>query len=1341
MDVLRQPLRDPPPAETVGAALSLLDEPDQAFARVAVELGFLTPAALERAVAARPQSPPPAPPAPPGRAGPTLGPSLLRQRLLSAFQLARIQQEIARRIVRCEACGAFANVAGREPGAVTRCPACAAALAVPLFLERDDVRGPFDSAGPPTPLARPAPSDPLADLHLPAAPTPGDTAAAPSGPDIPAGLGIGLPNAPATLAASSGASPTRGVPTGLDASSPGAPGSAHRLFGRYEILEVLGRGGMGVVYKARQLDLRRLVALKVMRDGSCADEKSRHRFHREAEAVARLRHPNLVAIFDAGAQDDVAYLTMELVEGRSLETVLQESPPDERQAVAWIEASARAVHYAHTRMVVHRDLKPGNILIDVSGQPRILDFGLAKTLDSTSAVTQAGEVLGTPFYMAPEQVEGETDLIGARTDVWALGAIFYQLLTGSLPFPGATASEVYHRVLNKDPQEPRKLRPAISIEAQTVCLQALEKDPERRYASAELLAEDLARILRGEPILARPLTSVDKGVRFVRKHRRAALVVSCFAVAGLVTAGGLLLRLRDERARHERLRAADLLCEKAGLLRGRAAESCLTDALAIEPEHAEALRLRGWQFLKGARWGPALLDLLKAERLDPRPGSVQLGLGLVAWWGLANAQEACARLRRAAAAEPATTTGLAARGLDELLRDAPEAARAAFEAALALDPRHALCQYGLGRVLLARRDAEGALAAFQRAADLEPDQGLFALGVAEAELALCRYHEVRAASARALELAPSLPLALLLPARADAVEKKTPDALDGLGRFLRLCRIVRDELGPALDAAGCAALLRPEPGIADALVLRGRLRLEADAAAARRDFEDALALDPRLPAAAIGLGQLDLAAGRVEEASRRFTLALEAKADPAEALGWRAEARRRGAPEAANTPADARADYLAAARAGLDAERSVAYPFYAAGLALLNKLRWSPEALAGKESIDAAAAPFVRARFENPRFAHAELGLAELLVQVIAPREAQKRLQAALALNPFLAEAYVLEGVLRRDFRETRELGAAGAALDRALELAPESAEARLERARLRALEKGWEAAVRDLDWLLARTPDAAAARKLRADCRARLNDEAGAEADLREWLNARPDPARAHAQYCLADHLAGSDRLDEANRAYGRAIEHDPRYADAYESRGMCQLRLGKPGAAFHDYVRGLELQPDRDAPIFSYAYRNRTYVQYGLSQSQREVDENLKRNPNDSCAHLLVGFYQLLLDRPAEARPGLDRAIDINPRFASAYSFRALSRLRTGDPDGAAADLDRARALAPNTSLLPLVEACLRASRGEPDAAFAALAIAVDRGKFGDEVLRQIKELRPLREDPRWTKVVGGT
>jgi serine/threonine protein kinase len=304
------------------------------------------------------------------------------------------------------------------------------------------------------------------------------------------------------------------------ADDPAYPAEVLMDFGDYELLEEIGRGGQGVVYRARQKSLNRTVALKVIGLGQWATQAHLKRFRREAESAANLDHPCIVPIYEVGEREGSCYFSMKFIDGGQLDQVAKRTPISTRDTAELIAKLARTVHYAHEHGILHRDIKPGNILLDAKGEPHLTDFGLARLLETKSTVTHTMDVLGTPSYMAPEQASGHNEQLTSATDVYGLGAVFYQLLTGHPPFAGGTTYETVRLVLDTEPRQPRLSNSKMDRELSTICLKCLEKDPKRRYASALALAEDLEHWLRHEPIRARHTGIVIRGEKWLRRNRK-----------------------------------------------------------------------------------------------------------------------------------------------------------------------------------------------------------------------------------------------------------------------------------------------------------------------------------------------------------------------------------------------------------------------------------------------------------------------------------------------------------------------------------------------------------------------------------------------------------------------------------------------------------------------------------------------------------------------------------------------------------------------------------------------------------------------------------------------------
>jgi formylglycine-generating enzyme required for sulfatase activity/tRNA A-37 threonylcarbamoyl transferase component Bud32 len=376
----------------------------------------------------------------------------------------------------------------------------------------------------------------------------------------------------------------------------------------YEVLGELGRGGMGVVYKARQVKLNRVVALKMVLSGGHAGEEERVRFLAEAEAIAAVEHPGIVQVHDFGTHDGLPFFSLELCPGGSLAAKLAGGPLQEREAAQTVERVARAVQAAHERGIIHRDLKPGNVLLAEDGSPKVTDFGLAKRVEGGSGLTQTGAVMGTPSYMAPEQAEGKKN-IGPVTDVYALGAILYECLVGRPPFRAATSFDTLVQVVSEEPVAPRQLNARVPKDLETVCLKCLEKDPARRYSSAADLAEDLRRWQAGEPIAARPAGRLERGVKWARRRPLAAALLGVSVLAALGLAVLSLVAVAQWR------RAVAAL--------GREQDARLGERQARRQEEQEraqrALAQVDALLLADPRAVPAILDNLAKQRAEVLP--------------------------------------------------------------------------------------------------------------------------------------------------------------------------------------------------------------------------------------------------------------------------------------------------------------------------------------------------------------------------------------------------------------------------------------------------------------------------------------------------------------------------------------------------------------------------------------------------------------------------------------------------------------------------------------------------------------------------------------------------
>jgi serine/threonine-protein kinase len=935
----------------------------------------------------------------------------------------------------------------------------------------------------------------------------------------------------------------------------------------YEVEGVLGRGGMGVVYQARHLRLNRRVALKMLLAGDYAGPHDLARFQHEAEAVAGLRHPNIVQVYDVGDHDGRPYFTMELVEGGSLAEKLAGEPQAAREAAALVVTLAEAVQVAHQGGIVHRDLKPSNILLTADGTPKISDFGLARRLEGGAGLTQSGALLGTPSYMASEQARGQTRAIGPATDTYALGAILYELLTGRPPFRGETAAETMQQVIAEEPVPPSRLNARLPRDLETICLKCLHKDPGNRYPTAGEFAADLERFLKHEPIQARPPGRLERCLRWVRRRPAAAGLLA--AVVLMVAAGAvgawLLCQQRTaararqaqtdqevrrvvERARgplEEGWQAADLakLTEARAEANRAAGIARSGGASAAVHQEAEAFMEDAAERLERAKKDRALLEALLDVSTPPeasaysQPSVDEQYAAAFRRWGLdvdrATEAEVVERLRQ----EPEVVVQELIAGLDAWMMERrrqkrPQAQwRRLFRVADRLDQSD-------------QRRRLRALLVADSPPRVETVAGLVGVGSpwpALWELARGNAWRGMLAVRKEIDLGKEPVLTVVLVARACAEVGDTAGAeevlrqaaaarpdqvvlLIALGKLLE-----RQRLEEAIGYYRAVRSQRRSLGIvlSQALVRAGRAKQGEEV------LRELARQQPDNPAMHFYLG-VNLSGQRKHgeaEAAYRKAIALqpdfpEAYSNLGAALN---EQRKHGEAEAAS-------------RKAIALQPDVAQAYSILG-----------NALSGRHRYGEAEAAYRKAIGLEPDFPEAHTNLGNALFAQKKYREAEAAHRKAISLKPDLAQAY---NNLGNALSGRHRYAEAEAACRKAIDLKPDYAEAHSNLGNALFAQKYGEA-----------------------------------ETAHRKAIGLEPDLAAAHNNLGTALHLQRKHR--EAEAAFRKAIALQPDYAEPHYGLGLALIQQARFREAVAALKKGADLSPSGD--------HRREWVQQRLQQCQR--------------------------------------------------------------------------------------------------------------------------------------------
>jgi tetratricopeptide (TPR) repeat protein len=961
---------------------------------------------------------------------------------------------------------------------------------------------------------------------------------------------------------------------GLKASEEPRPHPNVRYFGDYEIVRELARGGMGVVFEARQVSLNRPVALKMILAGQLANDAEVRRFYTEAEAAANLDHPGIVPIYEVGKHEGQHYFSMGFVEGQSLAQRVADGPLPPRLAAALLMKVAEAIEYAHERGVIHRDLKPANILLDRSGSPRVTDFGLAKKLKDDSGLTGSGQIMGTPSYMPPEQAGGKLGEVGPPADVYSLGATLYALVTGRPPFQASTAMDTVLQVISDEPVPPRRLNPSVPRDLETICLKCLEKAQGKRYASAAAFAADLQRYLAGEPIVARPVTTPERALKWARRRPAAATLLAVAAAAIVAVFVGALeyqrrsnqavrressrimarqaegtaaiLRAKDELASNELTAAeitlktmkekieseaklADLNLAVDGLLeevKKRQAEQL--SRVSDRARYVDFQRLRNEANFHDTRFSG--LDL--PSNRDATATKARAALGLFAAsgsgdsWALAPLPASLSVLEQAEVAD----------GCYELLLTLAEAEPTAAMGLRWLDQasrlRPATKAYHMRRAACLTRSGDRSAAERERllAEALQPSTAFdhFLLGQE-------RYK--RGDFAAAIE------------SFSNALQLRTNHFW---AQCLRATSCLQLE-EPSEAKSGLNACIVLEPGFAWLYLLRGftsyQLAITADDLIEKRPGQ-----------AAALRSEADFQATAATADYRRADQLLTEK--PNDELRYALHVNRGLLGLQRRDFAEAESDLLAAIR--LNERRLEAY----AALALVYRKQ---------NKLDQAAEQYNRAIALQPDRAalyrdRANVDLARKDTTAAQRARALGDLDQAIKLekpdNPVLAQDHTIRGrLLLGERREPEAL----LAWDAALEVVPDYPEAHRLRIDLLFKRKRYGDVIRSCDALITRGRATSAIYELRGLARAERKDFAGAIEDVTNAMALREDRAALLRRRGWLYIVSDAPRL--ALHDFETAIGLDPAAGDAYNGRGLARLRLGEHRDAVADADKALAL------------------------------------------------------------------------------------------------------------------------------------------------------------------------
>ncbi|MDP7034572.1 MAG: protein kinase [Planctomycetota bacterium] len=1070
--------------------------------------------------------------------------------------------------------------------------------------------------------------------------------------------------------------------------SPGEDGPVEGArFGEFELEEEIGSGGMGIVYRARQQRPNRIVALKVLRYGHEATPEQIRRFQREVATAGRLNHSNIISVHEAGQYGEHHYFTMDFIEGEDLDArLLRVGLPELDFSLRIVQKVCEALHYAHLQGVIHRDMKPGNIIIDRQEKPMVADFGLAKWVDQEQSVlTRSEQALGTPCFMSPEQARGYTSKVDRRTDVYSMGIILYRLVTGLLPFQGDNSVQIFNKLVYDDPMSPRQCNSRVPEDVETIILKAIEKDPKRRYRSAGEMAEDLQRFQRGDPILAKPLGFLGKTWRSFRKHRHSVFFVMIVALVG----ASVPVYQKNRQLREKRQRE----------LIDRVRETRLQQRRAVEESKRQGHELRMLQ-----DYEKAVEELLRGVRLPLHPadrryrGSIHMELARV-WVDQAQWSQALQELNSALGLTPELVEGYLLRARIRMEMKDHSEALSDLDLAIEYSPDLIETHRLRGQILMQIGQYDKAFESFDRTLEGKGgDSGEIWLERGRAGLEMFRRDKdaeigkrtqldlVRAKEALPADPRPDYEMGRLEEAREDWVRAQlcydasiacnndfAPSYLRrGIVRLdhLHLYEKGRDDLAQAVGVLPDAEVHRAVGHLGRAELWLGRggvarrhleaavevpgskgvawtdlgvaYQIDGQLIKAEKAFRQAYALVPKSPRSARLLGGLLIKLGREEEARQVFEGHLSQAPRSVEGLIGLAQVnllaeRKNKANEllrfAKKIDPDHPAVYALMARAdsrGKDLERGRHWLVELERSLKRDERRFQDLGeyawmLSQGPERDRSIQILHFLMIEKPFDYRVYRSLGGVLVRAVRDEEAEQVYRKAVQIHPFDSNTYMALGAL---YVEQDRLPEAVHVLSQSAQYDPESAVPIEKRARVyQRMEKN-EEALADAERLIGMRPDHPPYFQLRAEILRSLGKEELARKDDEKVQSFRAlHRQQAEELYEQGRSALGANRYEAALTSLTRVIELDPSHADAYYLRARCRLDLFMKN-------KNIELVPfalldSARALEFNSDFSERmiTAARFLALYAHPEriigaLDDQIRHRPNDSAAWFVKGF-----------------------------------------------------------------------------------------------------------------------